>query len=672
MAQELDLDGLALSSASMTAEPEGVASLRAPAAASQHRRSKSHGGIPPAPPPRAATTAISSPPPSRGAPAAASASGFADADPAAPPAATSSSSEAGDESHKQPSYQVVDIPALPNEAQIAIFALVKAGLSIDEALQRAHAQAAQHSTAQHALFTEAISPHKASMRWDARPVISPPLDPALSPPTLRAERAPSPLVVASQSPNADVATAMVAQSTAGPVHSAECESEDNHSPSRTEESMQTPDLSAAASEASTSPAPAQPVLSTQRITVFPTASRRGGKLLRLPDSLEALLEMVAQTFACDVAGLLTPNGAEVTSFDLIRDGDELILREAPRQTSAATNDASTTNASSAGHMAIGMTPAAERSGWIQLNVGGKLFATTRDTLMREPDSMLAAMFRGEFWNSHTDASGAILIDRSPRYFAPLLNFLRDDEMIIDAGISLEGVLAEARFFGLTAAMAILEEMIEERDGMDGPHGRIRRQELVRLLLATPASATLRCQGLNFSGADLSRLDLSHINFKFANLKGCRLVQCNLEHCSFEQANLEGAVLDGSSLLGCTLQRANLSKASLRNCNFHDPSQCSHATLEGAILKSADLEDSNLGAVNMRVASFKSANLANCNLRCANMAGTDLGDANLTGCNLQGANLRGANTDGAKFHRIVAAIHMAQSVYSHVRNVPNAF
>lgn len=31
--------------------------------------------------------------------------------------------------------------------------------------------------------------------------------------------------------------------------------------------------------------------------------------------------------------------------------------------------------------------------WVRLNVGGRIFSTTRATLCRVPDSMLAAMFR---------------------------------------------------------------------------------------------------------------------------------------------------------------------------------------------------------------------------------------------------------------------------------------
>jgi hypothetical protein len=63
--------------------------------------------------------------------------------------------------------------------------------------------------------------------------------------------------------------------------------------------------------------------------------------------------------------------------------------------------------------------------WITLNVGGKLFNTTRTTLVREPDSFFGRMFSLEFQDwTHRKQSGAIAIDRSSRYFEVILDYLR--------------------------------------------------------------------------------------------------------------------------------------------------------------------------------------------------------------------------------------------------------
>ena len=51
------------------------------------------------------------------------------------------------------------------------------------------------------------------------------------------------------------------------------------------------------------------------------------------------------------------------------------------------------------------------------------------------------------------------MDRDPRYFPPILNFLRSGKVIIDSNLSEEGVLAEAEFYNLSSLVHILKERI---------------------------------------------------------------------------------------------------------------------------------------------------------------------------------------------------------------------
>lgn len=85
--------------------------------------------------------------------------------------------------------------------------------------------------------------------------------------------------------------------------------------------------------------------------------------------------------------------------------------------------------------------------------------TYRATLTSDPSSMLATMFESGMllkidsinsihdtivmlgWLSATDSTGAYLIDRSPDYFEPLLNFLRHGKLILNEGINPQGECA---------------------------------------------------------------------------------------------------------------------------------------------------------------------------------------------------------------------------------------
>lgn len=106
----------------------------------------------------------------------------------------------------------------------------------------------------------------------------------------------------------------------------------------------------------------------------------------------------------------------------------------------------------------------EKTKWIKLNVGGKIFITSSSTLLRDPQSFLARLVNEESsLESDKDDNGAFLIDRDPRYFAPILNYLRHGKLILDPGLSAEGVLEEAEFYNITHLISLIKEHIQRRD-----------------------------------------------------------------------------------------------------------------------------------------------------------------------------------------------------------------
>ena len=50
------------------------------------------------------------------------------------------------------------------------------------------------------------------------------------------------------------------------------------------------------------------------------------------------------------------------------------------------------------------------------------------------------------WQSIQDESGAVLIDRSPVYFEPVLNFLRHGRVILDDGVNPQGLYRSQQLF----------------------------------------------------------------------------------------------------------------------------------------------------------------------------------------------------------------------------------
>ena len=74
--------------------------------------------------------------------------------------------------------------------------------------------------------------------------------------------------------------------------------------------------------------------------------------------------------------------------------------------------------------------------------------------------MMCNNIRSDSWKSARDESGAYLIDRSPDYFAPLLNYLRHGKLILNEGVNPTGVFEEAKFFGLTGVAEQLEEQVK--------------------------------------------------------------------------------------------------------------------------------------------------------------------------------------------------------------------
>ena len=92
---------------------------------------------------------------------------------------------------------------------------------------------------------------------------------------------------------------------------------------------------------------------------------------------------------------------------------------------------------------------------IKLNVGGKEFMTTLGTLRSDRNSMLAKMFSNGANGrvpANQDANGAFFIDRCPKYFSVILNFMRSGQLEKRADIDMNFLRHEAEYFEIEGKM----------------------------------------------------------------------------------------------------------------------------------------------------------------------------------------------------------------------------
>ncbi|XP_047450631.1 SH3KBP1-binding protein 1 [Mugil cephalus] len=101
-----------------------------------------------------------------------------------------------------------------------------------------------------------------------------------------------------------------------------------------------------------------------------------------------------------------------------------------------------------------MSNSARSGDIIHLNVGGKRFSTSRQTLTWVPDSFFSSLLSGRI-STLKDETGAIFIDRDPSLFAPILNFLRTKELH-PRSINVHMLMHEAEFYGITPLVRKLQ------------------------------------------------------------------------------------------------------------------------------------------------------------------------------------------------------------------------
>ena len=101
---------------------------------------------------------------------------------------------------------------------------------------------------------------------------------------------------------------------------------------------------------------------------------------------------------------------------------------------------------------------------VKVDVGGHIYSTSVQTLKRDPDSMLAAMFSG-IHELKQEQDGSYFIDRDGDLFRYILNFLRDGHVDVETlprdRSAVKSLLREAKYFKVGKLVDQLQRLWQE-------------------------------------------------------------------------------------------------------------------------------------------------------------------------------------------------------------------
>jgi len=96
---------------------------------------------------------------------------------------------------------------------------------------------------------------------------------------------------------------------------------------------------------------------------------------------------------------------------------------------------------------------------VRLNIGGQRYETSMATLVKDGESMLAAMFSGLYCLPQDSGDNSYFIDRDGTHFRYILNYLRDGSFNAPTEPHLlRELLQEAEFYQIKGLIKLLREL----------------------------------------------------------------------------------------------------------------------------------------------------------------------------------------------------------------------
>ena len=106
-----------------------------------------------------------------------------------------------------------------------------------------------------------------------------------------------------------------------------------------------------------------------------------------------------------------------------------------------------------------------------LDVGGKKFTSSLQTMLAEPDSLLGRMFSGRY-PQEIQYDGSIFIDRDGTHFGIILNYLRgtitSKKQLPDDLNTLSRLSCEVQYYELKGLLNIIEPIENEQNAITEP------------------------------------------------------------------------------------------------------------------------------------------------------------------------------------------------------------
>ena len=147
---------------------------------------------------------------------------------------------------------------------------------------------------------------------------------------------------------------------------------------------------------------------------------------------------------------------------------------------------------------------------IKICVGGQNFKTTRGTLMSDENSLLAKMFDHDDMGrapAAKDETGAFFIDRSPKYFGSILNFLRTGEIEAPICLDLKFLLLEAEYYGIEGMATKIRQEIQSKQAFE----EHMREHCEQLNCMQQCCQNYLSQIAEFTAQQASMVHLGHTN-----------------------------------------------------------------------------------------------------------------------------------------------------------------